>query len=74
MNGQFPLAAFVVLKDFAGEHIAIGLDYELAKSRAARDLVSRYYAIEWRACTDVDAALCAQTEDFIHKQGLFFRA
>jgi hypothetical protein len=64
----------MVLEHFTREDVAIGLNHEFAKSSATGDFVSRYYSIEWRACADVDATLCAQTEEFIHKQVLFFRA
>jgi len=64
----------MVLEHFTREDVAIGLNHEFAKSSTTEDLVSRYYAIEWRASADIDATLCAQTEDFIHKQVLFFGA
>jgi len=63
----------MVLEHFTREDVAISLNHEFAKSSATGDLVSRYYAIEWRASADFDGRGLTLTEDLTHKEVFFFR-
>jgi hypothetical protein len=51
----------MVFEHFTREDVAIGLNHEFAKSSATEDLVSRYYAIKWRASADIDGRSLTQT-------------
>jgi hypothetical protein len=47
VNRQVPHPPLVVLKDFARQDIAIGLNHQFAKAGAAWNLIPRHNPIKW---------------------------